>query len=283
MNKKDRQIRKLLKKETIQMPEQMSEHFDDTITHIRENAKRKPDFLSIGIRTAAVFALLAFIIMPNVSPKIALAMQDIPLIGSFINVITIYDYQTNNEYHSKSVKVPAVKADGDLKEPADFLNADIRQLTDTIISNFKKDEEEFPDSHFDLTIDYETVTNTDKWFTLKIMTIEAAGSSGSTYYYYHIDKEKGKIVTLSDLFDENFDYVSIFSKNIRKQMAKRMKRDDSLTYWIYPDEDINPNQNFYFKKNGDLVIVFGKYEVSPGYMGHPEFTIPKELFSDNLK
>ena len=40
--------------------------------------------------------------------------------------------------------------------------------------------------------------------------------------------------------------------------------------------------NFYFDADGNLVLVFEKYEVAPGYMGTPEFTIPKEIFNEKM-
>ena len=61
------------------------------------------------------------------------------------------------------------------------------------------------------------------------------------------------------------------------------------SYWIYGEEEygwgldrIDPDQNFYFDADGNLVLVFEKYEVAPGYMGTPEFTIPREIFNEKM-
>lgn len=61
-------------------------------------------------------------------------------------------------------------------------------------------------------------------------------------------------------------------------------------YWIYPYSEYNwgldridPDQNFYFDAQGNLVLVFGKYDVAPGYMGTPEFTIPRDMWEDHTK
>ena len=43
---------------------------------------------------------------------------------------------------------------------------------------------------------------------------------------------------------------------------------------------IDPDQQFYLDENGDLVIVFGEYEVAPGSMGIPRFVIDEEAISD---
>ena len=138
-------------------------------------------------------------------------------------------------------------------------------------------------------IDYEILTNNEHWFTMKLMIYHAAGSSAVEYHFYHIDKDNGQLVTLSDLFDKDFDYVSIFSEEVKNQMHRRMAEDENQYYWIYGEEEygwgldrIDPDQNFYFDADGNLVLVFEKYEVAPGYMGTPEFTIPREIFNEKM-
>ncbi|MGL5259500.1 MAG: RsiV family protein [Lachnospiraceae bacterium] len=38
---------------------------------------------------------------------------------------------------------------------------------------------------------------------------------------------------------------------------------------------IDETTNFYLNKDGDVVIVFEKYQYTPGYMGTPEFIIKR--------
>ena len=98
------------------------------------------------------------------------------------------------------------------------------------------------------------------------MVFREAGSGSVQYYFYHIDKQKGELVQLSDLFREDYDYRKMFSDEIRTQMR----------------EQIDENQNFYLDSDGNLVIVFDKYEVAPGYMGCPEFPIPTAVYTAGL-
>ena len=55
---------------------------------------------------------------------------------------------------------------------------------------------------------------------------------------------------------------------------------------IWSDEEcfqhIDPDQNFRLNEDGDLVILFDEYEVAPGSMGLPEFTIPRQSLEDIL-
>jgi anti-sigma-V factor rsiV len=289
MNKQDRKIRRLLKKERIVMPESIAQRFDFTVAWLQKNTERKPHFFTIGIRTTAVLLLLAFFILPNVSPEIAYAMQEIPVVDKIVRVITTYDFEKEDENHSESIRIPHMEAEDGMQEPLDVINEEVKKMTDEIIARFRESAEELPDSHFDLLIDYETITNNENWFTLKIIITESAGTGSNAYRYYHIDKSRGEIVTLADIFDPDFDYVHIFSENIKQQMAQQMETDPDVIYWMYSDDktfwgfyEIAPDQNFYFNQDGDLVIVFDKYEVAPGTMGYPEFVIPRTLYTGDL-
>ena len=45
---------------------------------------------------------------------------------------------------------------------------------------------------------------------------------------------------------------------------------------------IDPEQNFYWNDDGELVLVFDEYAVAPGVMGMVEFTIPAAV-TDSLR
>ncbi len=68
-----------------------------------------------------------------------------------------------------------------------------------------------------------------------------------------------------------------------------MEKDGSKIYLVENAEigqnfvTLDDKHNFYWNKDGNLVIVFDKYEVSPGSIGAPEFVINKGAVSDILK
>ena len=68
-----------------------------------------------------------------------------------------------------------------------------------------------------------------------------------------------------------------------------MRADSTQNYWVDGDNDalnfraIDPDQNFYFAENGDIVIAFDKYEVAPGSAGCPTFQIPRSIYAEYLK
>ena len=72
-------------------------------------------------------------------------------------------------------------------------------------------------------------------------------------------------------------------------MKEIMAKDGNKVYWVENAEigqdfvSLDDKHNFYWDKDGNLVIVFDKYEVAPGSMGTPEFVIEKGPISDILK
>lgn len=217
----------------------------------------------------------------------AQALEKIPVIGSIVRVVTIRNYFYSDDYHQMDIDVP--KIEGSESSAADYINKDVDELTKLLADRFNDELEETGDEgHSGIFVDYEVVTNTEKWFTLKIRVYEAAGSSNTYYRFYHIDKVNGKIVELKDLFTSD-GFASVLADNLSKQMKEIMAKDSSKIYWVENAEigqdfvTLDDKHNFYWDKDGNLVIVFDKYEVAPGSMGTPEFVIKKGDISDILK
>lgn len=294
MKKTDRKIRKKLKTDAPCVPPEFSKTFNDTLAAIRPETRRNRRKLWQTAAVAAAAVAVAFIIIPNVSQSAAYAMQDIPVIGRVVEVITINKKHIDKADWHENVEVAQIEGDKALSGQIDYINADIRELTDIAVSQFEAERKELDSqdisAHTGLDIDYEVLSDTDKWFTIKINVFYSAGSGITEQYFYHIDKARGMVVGLSDIFDENFNYTDKFSSEVIEQMKEQMKSDSSKIYWAGTDEDmgyefegIDSNQNFYFDEDGNIVLVFDKYEAGPGYMGCPEFTIPAKLFEKHLK
>ena len=294
MKKTDRKIRKKLKTDAPCVPPEFSKTFNDTLAAIRPETRRNRRKLWQTAAVAAAAVAVAFIIIPNVSQSAAYAMQDIPVIGRVVEVITINKKHIDKADWHENVEVAQIEGDKALSGQIDYINADIRELTDIAVSQFEAERKELDSqdisAHTGLDIDYEVLSDTDKWFTIKINFFYSAGSGITEQYFYHIDKARGMVVGLSDIFDENFNYTDKFSSEVIEQMKEQMKSDSSKIYWAGTDEDmgyefegIDSNQNFYFDEDGNIVLVFDKYEAGPGYMGCPEFTIPAKLFEKHLK
>lgn len=273
---------------TINAPEQGKTQMLEVIEKARKEKQKMRQlkyFKQAGLTAAAALALL--VITPNVSQTAAMAMSNLPIIGPIVKVVTVRDYKVKEEHRDADVNIPKVEAEGEnSSQAADKINQDVEQYVDTLIAKFKADTEEHADANQTLDVTYETVTDTDTWFTLKLSVLEAQASGYQSYRYYHIDKQTGEVASLNDLFRADADYKTVISDNIKQQMEEQMAADDSVVYWLndpeVPDENfqsIKDDQNFYFNKAGQLVISFDEYEVAPGYMGAVEFTIPDSVLA----
>ena len=288
MNDFDKYIKSKVEKEQTDVPDSVKNRIEQTLVNLPE---KKPVIKQIRIlpRIAASAACLVFImlfLLPNVSVTYAQALEPIPVIGDIVRVVTIRNYFYSDDKHEMNIDVPQIEGDNNA---AENINQDITQLTETLVEQFYEDVELIGDEgHSSIYLDYETVTNTDTWFTLKIRVHEAAGSSNTYYKFYHIDKRTNEIVKLGDLAKDN-SFYDVLVKEIKRQMKLQIETDSSIVYWL--DESIigkdyvslSENHNFYWNDNGDLVIIFDKYEVCPGAMGTPEFVIDKGVFRDILE
>ena len=235
-----------------------------------------------AVRVVAAASVLALLIVPNVNPKIAEAVADVPVLNKVIDLVTIHHYQEEaaDEKYAASVKTPELTAKGDaqLQSSVGEINAEVVAYADRMIEQFQQEMEQ-QGGVYGLDITYNVVTDSEEWFALQINTVETVAGGAETVHYYNLDKLSGRYVLLADLFREDADYVTAISENIKEQMTHRMEVDENVVYDInceLPEDNfqqIAENQTFYCNQDGQLVIVFNEYEVAPGFMGCPEFVI----------
>ena len=295
----DKEIKEIVSKEDRTIPKDVEDRIDKTLSELPErkdsdnnvikNVERKKKHYYmpyIGIAAACIVFVLVFL-LPNVSVAYAKTMAEIPVFGDIIKVVTIRDYKYEDKNHEMDIKVPNVEGEDKNKDSVEYINKDVKELTDILVKQFY-DDLKLDESHSSVKLEHEVIVNNKKWFTLKLTVIEISASSNTYYKYYHIDKKDGKIVYLEDLFKDD-TYSEVISKDIIRQMKEQMKKDEDVVYWTEDDEiigdviDIDGKHNFYFDDKGRLVIPFDKYEVAPGYMGCPQFTIEKSKISPIIK
>ena len=289
MNAFDKYMKEKIDKEDRSVPDIIKERVEQSISELPEKKSKIIKYRTFpkAIAIAACFVFVCLVILPNCSAVYAQALEKIPVIGSIVRVVTIRNYFYSDDYHQMDIDIP--KIEGSESSVADYINKDVDELTKLLVDRFNDELEEIGnEGHSGIFVDYEVVTNTEKWFTLKIRVHEAAGSSNTYYRFYHIDKANGKIVELKDLFTSD-DFAEVLADNLRKQMKEIMTKDSNKVYWVENAEigqdfvTLDDKHNFYWDKDGNLVIVFDKYEVAPGSMGTPEFVIEKGPISDILK
>lgn len=250
---------------------------------------------SIIAKFSAAAALIAgLIVLPNISAATAHAMEQIPVIGQLVDVVTFRDYKYKSERNTADVKIPELKV-GDhakdsnatekLERTTTEINAEIQKITDKLIKEFKSNLKN-DGGYQDIAVDSEILATTDDYFTLKLNCYQAAGSGYQFNHYYTIDLNTGERLHLKDIFKEGADYVTPISENIKKQMKEQMKADENVIYWLGSEvnewdfKTIPEDPSFYMDEKGQVVISFNEGDVAPMYMGVVEFTIPADVFME---
>ena len=287
----DQEIREALQGEQIPVPESVHQRTEMLLDSLPEKeAKPKLRILHTTTRrfisTAACILFVMLVLLPNLSVTYAHAMENIPIIGDLVEIFTIGNYFYSDDRHELDAEVPKVN-DPSNEQVSDLINKDVNELTSAVIQKFSDDLEISHDTGYgSIYIDYETVTNTDEWFTLKLTVSEVQASSNTYFKFYHIDRTNGTYVTFGDLIDSE-DFGAI-EQIIREQMEAEMAADPDVVYWTEDTKlgqsitALTADQSFYFDDAGNLVIVYNKYEVGPGSMGCPEIVIGKEKFEKYL-
>ena len=285
----DRKIKKIARDEDIKAPDKYLKCVEQTLNDLKNNEEEiKPIWSNMRkFNYAIAMTMLMFMLLTNVSPKFAYAMQEIPIIGNIVKVITIRNYFDKDGNSEIEMEIPNIKNDNNSQSQTnENVNEDVDQLTQNILDKFYAEMNS--ENHLSIKVESDVIENNKYWFTLKLTISEVAASSDLKYKYYNIDKRTDEIVKLSDLFDDE-NYKKAISEEIKKQMISRMEKDNDVVYWIDEENEewnfnmIEDNQNFYFSNKGNIVIVFDKYEVGPGSTGTPEFEINKQIYEKYLK
>lgn len=273
--------------EEIQVPEMLKERIEMSVYRAKKDKRRQQKRFIRAIGSMAAVLAVA-LILPNTSQEVSAAMQQIPVLGNFFKVVTVREFQVEEDHYTADVKVPEVvsetqdgsseEAAQEARQSAEAVNFDIQKVTDELIRQFQEEMESSEGGYQTLQIDSTVLTDNDRWFSLELVMFEASGSGYERHRHYTIDKTTGKQPALADFYGS--DYADKISEEIKTQMRLQMAEDENVIYWLddpyMGDENfsrIDENQDFYINADGHVVICFDEYEVAPGYMGCVEFVL----------
>ena len=262
----------------------------------RAESRRK--VAKVGLSLAAAVAIVLFV-LPNTSQSIAYAMSKVPVIGKVVEVATIREYKYDDGKSEADIEVPEIsisastedgeeaESSAELPEQLEVTTKDINDqitlITDRIVAEFKANTKDDV-GYQNVMVKSEVIESTEDYFTLKLICYQGAGSGAEWDYYYTIDLRTGEQMKLSDLFEEDSEYLQLISENIKEQMRQQMEEDPNVSYWVDEEEipewnfeEITEDVNFYLNKDENIVICFDEGEVAPMYMGCVEFEIPAEV------
>ena len=221
----------------------------------------------------------------NVSPTMASAAADIPVLGGLFRVLTIRSYETEKDQVHYQVEVPEVDSSADI---AQRVNAEIQQRVDEHVAEMEKmwteyheafiatggTEEEWAQRSMDVNVTYDIKSQTDTTVSFVVDLSQCSFNASQTQYYYNLDLENDRDITLRDLLGD--DWVNICNTAIQTQIDASVDAD-GFTYFFSPEEGgfttVDETTSFYIREDGVPVVVFPKYAIAAGAMGIVEFEI----------
>lgn len=270
----DEQLKQRARQEPFQTPSSYRRRVEETCAALEEESPAQPRRGGRRGRwrawsAAAVVTLL--VALPNVSGSAAKAMEQVPVLGSLVRVVTLRNYFYDDGHSSADVSMPQVDGAG---QAGDDVNQAIQENIYQLLDEFYADVDQIAQGggYQGLSVSYDVVTDNEHWFTLRVSAVQTRGSSNEILRYYHINKDTGKVATLSTLFPEDSDYVAVLSQQVKSWLDGQ---EDAFFYQEFTS--IDPEQSFYWGEDGALVLVFDEGSVLPAASGNPEVTIPAQV------
>jgi len=264
-----------------QVPDSLDYRLSQALTGKRRHNMTRT-LRTAGLSLAA--GLIVFVGSLNALPSFAEALVDLPIIGSFVEVVSLNLEVQAHEAQDISIQTPQVTGLEDQDVQATINQA----YVDEAMARYQAYMEEMGDlleegAHSAFNSGYIVETDTDDILSIGQYFVEVAGSSSNEVTYTTLDKVNGLVITLPSLFKDD-TYLAIISDYLKATMEDLMAKDDSYSYFIGDPgfTGITEDQDFYISSDHKLVIAFDKYEVSPGYMGVQTFEIPSHLLQDIL-
>lgn len=274
---------------SVEIPEELSGMVEQTIQDMEDKSGRnnmKRSTLKYSVVSAAA-CLLVLVTALNTNEAFAKNMGDIPVIGGIAKVLTIRSYEEKDSDKNITVNVPAIESQEDISiKVNEVINEKVDNYVEEAnqrVQEYKEaflatggTEEEFANHDIKIDVDYDVKYQDEDLLSFVLTGTESWVSAYNMKEYYNISLEENKELTLKDMLGE--DYIQISNNSIREEMALRMEADKNVMYF---DESqggfstVDETTKFYLNDEGNVVIVFDKYEIAPGAMGSQEFIIAR--------
>lgn len=243
----------------------------------RYRARRSRTFRRWASAAACFCVVLAGL---NLSPTIAKAAANVPVLGGLFQVLTFADYDKTEDGIHYDVTVPQVEAESDL---AQRVNAIVQEKVDQHLAKAQQDWEEYREAFFatggteeqwagrqmDVIVDYEIKFQSDTEVSFVVTMAEGWVSSMEERTCYNLNLTENREITLKDLLGENWAEISTAA--IQRQI------DEEPQKYFTPEMGgftaVDENTAFYIREDGVPVALFAEYEIAPGSTGFPEFPL----------
>ncbi len=235
----------------------------------------------------AVFACLAVLTSSIFfSDQARSFAEDLPIIGPTVKLIL------GEKWTDRGVDIEVPQLATDESQENETINGLNKKYFREGKAEFEKARMVYQDAetaHFQVKGDYQKVLDDSRFLVVERKVTRTAADSYAEKKYDTIDKKSGVVLSLPLLFKDE-GYITALTAEIKQQIEDQVKKDPEKYYWTTNDFEegveeiplVTKNTTFYINKNHELVLVYPQFDVAPGYMGNPEFVIPKSITSKLL-
>ena len=264
--------------ESTPIPEELSSRVEEGIRQGRGARQRRQRLRRRWLSAAACLTLL--IAGLNMSPTVAQAAAEVPVIGGLFRVLTFVSYDKTEDDINYSVTVPEVDAESAL---AETVNKVIQEKVDQHLAKAQQDWEEYREAFFatggteeqwagrqmDVIVDYEIKFQSDTEVSFVVTMAEGWVSSMEERTCYNLNLTENREITLKDHLGENWAEIS--NAAIQRQIDEEPQKN--FTPEMGGFTTVDETTAFYIREDGVPVALFAEYEIAPGSTGFPEFPL----------
>ncbi len=270
--------------EATPIPQELGDRVRAGIRQGRANYRRRR-WRKYGIGAAACLAVLVGAL--NLSPAVAAAAAEVPVLGGLFRVMTFISFNASDGGINYMVSVPGLETDGE-SELARAVNEAIQNRVLRLEEKARRDWEDYKEAFFatggteeewggrtmDVIVNYEIKSQTDTRVSFVVTFAEGWVASMEERYCYNLDLAEDRDITLADLLGEN--WVERCNEAVNAGIAASVD-EEGFTYFFTPEEGgfttVDETTAFYIREDGVPVLVFPEYSIAAGAAGSPEFPV----------
>ena len=270
--------------ENIEIPGELDQVVQDALAEgLEQRRKNRVRDLSRRLGPMAAVFLLCTVTALNISPTFAAAACDLPVVGGLCQVFLFREYHKEDDIKYIDAKIPQIKNTGKT-ELEQRINQEIQKAVYDRLAASAARAKDYHDAFIatggdaeafvpvGITIDYEVKYISPSHVSFVISQYESRFSSYHCEFYYNIDLGSGKVITLKDWFGPS--YQQIVADSIEESIAQWSDEQRGILWEHLSIPDlISEDTNFYFDRDGQVVVVIEKYQAAYGAAGSLEFKI----------
>lgn len=270
--------------EQMQIPKELDEVVQEAINE-GLTRRRKHGALFILKRTGSIAAvlMLCLVTMLNVSPVFASAACELPVVGGLCRVFVFREYHAQDEIKYIDARIPQIENTGKT-ELETRVNLEIQKAISVCLTESETRAKDYYEAFLltggnpeefvplGITVDYKINHISPQYVSFLVWQYETAFNAYNHYFYYNLDLNNGRSITLRDWFGN--DYRRIVADSIEKTIMGWSEEQRSMLWDDLSVIDlISENTDFYLNQDGRVVVVIGQYEAAYGAAGRLEFII----------